>query len=101
MVADCHNMNRVTNLVCTSFAPFLAPDNQHIIFSSNYGDPQGREFELYMINVDGTGLEKITTAPGFDGFPKFTKDGKQLVWCSNRNGKQPHETNVFIADWNA
>ena len=99
MDADGHNMKRVTNLGCASFAPFLAPDNQHIIFSSNYGDPQGREFELYMINVDGTGLEKITTAPGFDGFPMFTKDGKQLVWCSNRNGKQPHETNVFIADW--
>ena len=99
MDADGHNMKRVTNLGCASFAPFLAPDNQHIIFSSNYGDPQGREFDLYMINVDGTGLQKITHAPGFDGFPMFTKDGKQLVWCSNRNAKAPHETNVFVADW--
>lgn len=99
MDADGHNMHRVTNLECASFAPFLAPDNQHIIFSSNYGDPQGREFDLYRINVDGTGLEKITTAPGFDGFPMFTRDGKRLVWASNRNGKEPHETNVFVADW--
>ncbi len=99
MDADGNNKRKVTHLNCASFAPFLAPDNKHIIFSSNYGDPQGREFELYMINVDGTGLERITTTPGFDGFPMFTRDGKKLVWCSNRNGKEPHETDVFVADW--
>ena len=99
MDADGSNKKQVTHLGCASFAPFLAPDNQHVIFSSNYGDPQGREFDLYMINVDGTGLEKITTTPGFDGFPMFTRDGRQLVWCSNRDGKEPHETDVFVADW--
>jgi hypothetical protein len=29
----------------------------------------------------------------------FTSDGKRLVWASNRNDTQPHETNIFIADW--
>src|SRR5208283_3278893 len=43
--------------------------------------------------------ERITYSDGFDGFPMFSPDGKQLVWISHRNGKQPHETNVFIADW--
>lgn len=99
MDAEGNNKRQITHLNCASFAPFLAPDDKHIIFSSNYGDPQGREFDLYMVNVDGTGLEKITTTPGFDGFPMFTRDGKKLVWCSNRNGKEPHETDVFVADW--
>jgi TolB protein len=52
-----------------------------------------------VINEDGTHLERITTYPGFDAFPMFTSDGKRLVWASNRNGKAPHETNIFIADW--
>lgn len=99
MDADGRNQHRVTNLAAASFAPFLAPDGHHIIFSSNYGDRHGREFDLYMINVDGSGLEKITTSPDFDGFPMFTRDGKKLVWASNRNGKEPHETNIFVADW--
>jgi Tol biopolymer transport system component len=29
----------------------------------------------------------------------FSPDGKKLVWVSGRNGKVPHETNIFIADW--
>jgi len=29
----------------------------------------------------------------------FTSDGKKLVWTSNRNGRTPHDTNIFIADW--
>jgi Tol biopolymer transport system component len=49
--------------------------------------------------VDGTGLERVTYFDGFDGFPMFSPNGKQLVWISHRNGKAQHETNVFIADW--
>ena len=44
-------------------------------------------------------LPVITFSPDFDGFPMFTGDGKRLVFASNRNGKQPHETNIFVADW--
>jgi Tol biopolymer transport system component len=29
----------------------------------------------------------------------FSPDGKKLVWASNRHDANPHETNVFIADW--
>jgi len=29
----------------------------------------------------------------------FSPDGKRLVFASNRNARQPGETNVFIADW--
>jgi Tol biopolymer transport system component len=52
-----------------------------------------------MINVDGTGQERITFSPAFDGFPMFSPDGKKLVFASNRNAKIQGETNVFIADW--
>jgi Tol biopolymer transport system component len=86
-------------LGCASFAPFLHPDGKRIIFSTNYGDPKGREFDLWMINVDGTGLERITKSPEFDGFPMFTRNGKKLIWASNRHGSVQGETNLFTADW--
>ena len=99
MDADGKNKKQVTNLKCASFAPFLSPDNKHIVFSSNYGDPKGREFDIYMIDVDGKNLQRITWTPEFDGFPMFTRDGKHLVFASNRYGRVKGETNVFVADW--
>jgi TolB protein len=94
-----NHKRQITNLGAASFAPFMFPNDKRIIFSSNYGDPKGREFDLYTIGTNGKGLERITFAPEFDGFPMFTRDGKHLVWGSNRNGKAPHETNIFVADW--
>ena len=62
-------------------------------------DPKSRNFDLYLIDLDGTGLERITFDDDFDGFPMFSPDGKKLVWAANRHGSQPHETNLFLADW--
>ena len=56
-------------------------------------------FDLYLVDLDGTGLEQVTTSPEFDAFPMFSPDGKHLVWASNRHGKVLGETNIFIADW--
>jgi TolB protein len=99
MDSNGENNRQITHLECASFAPFLHPDGNRIIFCSNLGDKKGREFELWMINVDGSGLERITRSPEFDGFPMFTRDGKHLLFASNRNGKVRGETNVFVADW--
>jgi TolB protein len=100
MDADGSHKRQVTHNGAANFAPYFFPGGKRIIFASNVAnqkDPSG--FDLYAINVDGTGLEQITYHPDFDAFPMFTSDGKRLVWASNRNGKAPHETNIFIADW--
>src|SRR5580692_2293536 len=100
MNADGSGKHQVTHNGAANFAPYWLPDGKRIVFASNMGnqkDPAG--FDLYVINEDGTGLERITYYPGFDAFPMFSSDGKLLVWGSNRNGRAPHETNIFIADW--
>jgi Tol biopolymer transport system component len=97
--ADGSNVRQITNNGKANFAPFFTPDGKKLVFASNQGDPRGRKFEIYMINVDGTGLEQVTWGGEFDSFPMLSPDGKKIVWASNRNGKVPHETNVFIADW--
>ena len=99
MDADGSNKHQVTSLHGASFAPFFHPDGKRIIFSSNFKDPKGRAFDLFMIHTDGTGLEQITFGGAFNSFPMFTRDGKHLVFCSNRNGSHPHNTNIFVADW--
>ena len=99
MKADGSAKRQVTNLNKASFAPYFFPDGKRIIFSSNYADPKGRDFDLYSIKTDGTGMERITYNDTFDGFPMFSPDGKKLVFASNRNAKTRGDTNIFIADW--
>ena len=105
MDADGRNDRAVTSNGAANFAPYFLPGGgglpggRDIIFSSNMDDPKRREFDLYLVRDDGTGLTRVTRAPDFDGFPMLTRDGKRIVWASNRNGTKPHETNVFVADW--
>jgi Tol biopolymer transport system component len=82
-----------------NWAPFFHPIGKKIIFSSNHHSPKGYDFQLFMINVDGTGLERITNESLFNAFPMFSPEGKRLVFSSNRNNGGTRDTNLFIADW--
>jgi Tol biopolymer transport system component len=100
MNADGSEQRQITHLGAASFGPSWTPDGRKIIFSSNHHtDPKLGNFDLFLVNPDGTGLEQVTTAATFDGFPMFSPDGRKLVWASNRHDANPHETNVFVADW--
>jgi TolB protein len=105
MNVDGSNKRQVTKLDSASFAPFFTPDGKRIIFCTNYFDPNRANrrrqpnFDLVLINLDGTGIERVTFGETFDGFPMFSPDGKKLVFASNRNAAKPGDTNVFIADW--
>jgi Tol biopolymer transport system component/Iap family predicted aminopeptidase len=98
--ADGSEARQVTYLDAASFAPAWHPTKDRLLFSSNFGDPKGREFDLFAVNADGTGLERITHSPGFDGFPLFSPDGTKLAFSSNRaTAPGQTDTNVFIAEW--
>ncbi len=99
MDADGRNPKQLTDRPGASFAPFFTPDDQSIIYSSNWTNPRGRDFNLWLIPVTGGEPVAVTTDADFDGFPMFSPDGKYLVFCSNRGGKVAGETNVFLAKW--
>jgi Tol biopolymer transport system component len=98
--ADGSGAKQITSNGAANFGPYFTPDGKRIIYSSNVLDPRGREFDLFVLNKDGSGEpERITTAPAFDGFPMFSPDGKWLVWGSNRSNPEGRDTNLFIARW--
>jgi Tol biopolymer transport system component len=39
------------------------------------------------MNSDGTGLFRLTHSKADEVAPQFSKDGKTLIFASNRNGK--------------
>jgi Tol biopolymer transport system component len=92
-------VTQLTNNGAANFAPYFHPAGDKIIYASNVADPQGRNFDLYLIEIATKTIERITFNETFDAFPMFSHDGKKLVFASNRNGVERGETNIFIADW--
>ena len=93
------NPRIVTNFGCASFAPTFTPDGKKILFASNKHECDSRHFELYLMNVDGSGLEQVTKFGGFTSFPEFSPDGKTLVFVSDKDAKERYEFNIFTARW--
>ena len=106
IIATGSTNNGGTNNGATNWAPSWHPDGGRIVFSSNMDDWRedlksfGHNFELYLMDVNGGGLQRITYNKVFDSFPMFSPNGKRLVFASNRNAAKPRATDIFIADWN-
>jgi hypothetical protein len=98
--ADGSDARQITYLDAASFAPYWHPSQKRLLFSTNWGDPKGREFDIWAVDESGAGLERVTYAGGFDGFPMFSPDGALLAFSSNRaTAPGRHDTNVFVARW--
>ncbi len=99
MKADGSGIHRLTSNGAANFCPTFTADGSRVLYASNAGSSDGREFDLYLIGRDGGEPEQITFSPGFDGFPHFSPDGSWIVWASNRADPGSHQTNLFIARW--
>lgn len=97
--ADGSDAHQITFLEQANWAPNFTPDGNHIIFCSNHEYKRGFPFNMYLTDINGKGIEKISRDKGFDAFPMFSPDGKKFIFCSNRNNGGTHDTNIFIADW--
>ena len=104
LIADIYTMNpdgsdvrRLTDFAAMSWAPYIHPSGQYVIFASN---KLGFEnFELFMVGMDGTREPvRVTYGDGFDGLPVPSPDGRQLAWTTSRAGGR--EGQIFLAQWN-
>jgi TolB protein len=99
MRADGTGKRQITKDPGASFAPYYTPNDRELIYSSNWENPTGRNFDLYLVDLKGGRPRPVTRDLSFDGFPTFSPDGRWLVFASNRGAKTRGEINLFLAQW--
>ncbi len=98
------------------------PDGKKIIFASSHLDPMlslveegerkrqeddaraGRHrryqwdfdpwMDIFEADPDGSNLKQLTTAKGYDAEGSYSPDGKQIVFCSDRDG----DPDIYVMD---
>ena len=64
------------------YNPAWFPDGQSIVFTSE----RDGSAELYRVNVNGSGLTRLTNDQAYDDQPSVSPDGSQIVFVSTRGG---------------
>lgn len=82
MNADGTDRKQLTNLEATAYYASISPDGQTIYFSSR----RSGGFEIYSININGDGLQRLTREIGSLYAPELSPNGEWIVYTNNGNG---------------
>ncbi|MDJ0841327.1 MAG: hypothetical protein QNK37_32755 [Acidobacteriota bacterium] len=82
--------------------PTLSPDNRRVAFASNrdvaivHRGGENRALEIYLADVDGSNVTRLTRNEREDSLPAWSPDGKRLLYNSARSGQ--YHVHVIGAD---
>ena len=103
MNADGTGVTRLTDAPGHDRRPVWSKDGKRIAFESTrdgtnplIGD--GADYEIYVMNADGTSVTRLTYRPGFDGTPSWSADGKQIAFISDRANAEKNDVYIMNAD---
>lgn len=107
------NTQRLSDALGYDAEGAVSPDGQWIVFASNR-DAYSRELsaeekgifehdksyfmDIYVMRADGSEVRRLTDAPGYDGGPFFSSDGRQICWRRFSKDGATAEIYVMNAD---
>jgi TolB protein len=69
--------------------PSFTPDNR-IVFQTN----RDGNYEIYIMNIDGTNKRRLTNNPANDILPSVSRDGRYILFTSDRDG----DNEIYVMD---
>lgn len=75
--------------------PSLSPDGRWVVFSAL----QGGEQDLFVVEVDSGRLVRLTQDPYSERTPRFSPDGEQLIFATDR-GARTDTRHLVFGPWN-
>ena len=74
------NVTRVTREDTNERWPTWSPDGNRIAFHSN----RSGVWDIWAVNLDGSGLANLTGSPSGDRYPAWSPDGSKIAFTSDR-----------------
>jgi TolB protein len=67
--------------------PSWSPDGRRIAFMSAEPDARGSDpnYDVFVVDRDGSGLKELTTWPGEDGWPAWSPDGRWIAFTTTHD----------------
>jgi TolB protein len=81
----------------TAAQPVWSPTGQQIAFVALHIVSEG-SMEIYLINVDGSNLIRLTDSPGDDYGPAWSPDGKKIAFVSHRAGVREYNPEIYVVN---
>ncbi|WP_298815282.1 TolB family protein [Chloroflexus sp.] len=81
-LVELTNIRNLTNHSGSDRFARVSPDGRTIAFASD----RNGNWEIYVMNVDGSNLRQLTNNVAVDDAPTWSPDGSQLAFASNRDG---------------
>jgi TolB protein len=78
------NVRRLTDDGGDEGWPTWSADGKRIAFHSD----RSGNWDIWVVNVDGSGLTNLTNQPGDDRYAAWSRDGKKIAFTSKRGGNQ-------------
>lgn len=68
--------------------PQVSPDGKQVVYVRHFMDimKDRRRSTLWIVNADGTDHRPLTTGPADDSSPRWSPDGKRLLYVSSSDG---------------
>lgn len=102
MNPDGSGVTKLTDSVGSSADAAWSPGGSLIAFDADRGDPRSKQ-GIYTMRSDGSDIRRITTLPPryeYDLAPRFSPDGKRLVFTRYRGKDRSEKAALFVVGVN-
>jgi Tol biopolymer transport system component len=104
---ESEEIEQITDDVFSDADPSWSPDGTRLLFTSDRGSNITRQYkpsefdmhlhdyeneDIYIINRDGSNMQRLTDAKTKEGYPIFAPDGERVAYASEQNGI----SNIYI-----
>jgi len=112
MNIDGSDIQQVTNELGYDGGAFFSPDSKQLVFRTSRpttaeevetyktflakGLVQPTNMEIYVCNVDGTGMKQVTDLGKANWAPFFHPSGEKILFSSNHHSKSGRQFNIFM-----